>query len=259
MTAYGDRMTGWFEADGEVLVPGPHAVAPWRDDMLHGRFLPGIAAREAEQLDPDPSFVPTRLTIDMFKSPPMAPIASTTTVVRDGGRVRVVDVRSSSEDAEISRTRILLLRSDAAGLAAVWEPEPWDAPHPDTLDPPSEFGGPDSPWQFRVEPGRRMGAMGRKRMWLRDTWPLVAGESLSPFVRVAMVADFASPLANSGPDGLDLINADITLYLARLPRSEWLGFEVLTRDHDGGRSVAACSLHDLDGRIGFSSVSAVAY
>jgi hypothetical protein len=34
------------------------------------------------------------------------------------------------------------------------------------------------------------------------------------------------PFANSGDQGLQFINADIILYLRRLPVDDWLGFEV---------------------------------
>jgi hypothetical protein len=227
--------------------------------MLHGRFLAGIAARAAEAAHGDDAFHPVRLTIDLLKAPPMEAIVTASERIRDGGRVRVVDVVSRSGGAEVSRARVLMLRTSDASIGPIWSPEPWDAPHPDELDPPVEFGGPDSPWQFRVEPERGMGALAPKRMWLRDTWPLVAGEPLSPFVRVAMVADFASPLGNSGPGGLDLINADITLLIARLPRSEWIGFEVVAHEHEAGVAIAACSVHDLHGAVGTSSVAAVGY
>ena len=44
---------------------------------------------------------------------------------------------------------------------------------------------------------------------------LVEGMPLTPFVRVAVAADFASPWANAGEQGLGYINSDVTLYLHR--------------------------------------------
>ena len=38
-----------------------------------------------------------------------------------------------------------------------------------------------------------------------------------------MAADFTNPLANSGDQGLEFVNADYTLYLHRLPVGEWIG------------------------------------
>ena len=249
----------WFDEVDGAVVPRPHANAPWSEDMLHGRLLAGLAARAVETGHLDDGWHPARLTIDLFRSPPMAAIALTSTRVRDGGRVRVVDVTMAAGGRDIAGARVLLVKRSDADIGDVWSRPAWTFPHPDVLSPPEGWGGEDSIWQFRTQPGEGMGAMGAKRMWLRDAAALVAGEALTPFVRVAMVADFASPLGNSGPDGLDVINPDITLYLARLPTSDWIGFEVLTHEHADGVAAASCAVHDLDGAIGTSTVAAITY
>ena len=82
---------------------------------------------------------------------------------------------------------------------------------------------------------------------------------MTPFVRVATAADLSSPIANSGPGGLAFINADITLNLARLPRSEWLGYETIFHQNAEGIAAASCVVHDLEGAIGLSTVSAVLF
>ena len=97
-----------------------------------------------------------------------------------------------------------------------------------------------------------------RRAWLRDTHELVAGESSSPFVRAALAADFASPLAISGSKGLEFINADYTLYLRRLPCSDEIGLEASGYLGEEGVAVGQCILHDTAGPIGFCSVTAVA-
>jgi acyl-CoA thioesterase len=92
---------------------------------------------------------------------------------------------------------------------------------------------------------------------LRETHALVAGEALTPFVRVAGSADFVSPLANSGDSGLHYVNADITLYLHRLPEGEWVGYEVSSHQSDAGIAVGDCTLYDERGAIGKSAVAAI--
>jgi len=82
---------------------------------------------------------------------------------------------------------------------------------------------------------------------------------VSPFVRVATSADLTSPVANAGPQGLDYINADITLSLARLPVSDWLGYETIFHESDRGVAAASCVVHALDGAIGLSTVSAILF
>ncbi len=87
--------------------------------------------------------------------------------------------------------------------------------------------------------------------------PLVTGEALTPFIRAAVVSDIASPLANSASEGLEYINADAALYLARLPQGEWIGVEYADRVAADGVSVAHCRLYDEHGPIGSSEVCAV--
>lgn len=80
----------------------------------------------------------------------------------------------------------------------------------------------------------------------------------TPWQRVALAADFTSPFANSGDAGLSFINTDITLYLHKLPATEWIGFEVVNHGSTQGVAIAECYLYDEEGPIGSSSVTALA-
>ena len=86
----------------------------------------------------------------------------------------------------------------------------------------------------------------------------VAGTPITPWQRVALAADFTSPFANSGDAGLSFINTDITLYLHKLPATEWIGFEVVNHGSTQGVAIAECYLYDEQGPIGSSSVTALA-
>jgi hypothetical protein len=112
-------------------------------------------------------------------------------------------------------------------------------------------------WDTRPVAGT-FGAVAQKRAWIREAHLLVDDEPLSPFLRVASAADFAHPFANSGSGGLEFINADVSLYLHRDPLGEWLGFEVVNHQSDGGVAVGECNLYDTAGPIGQSLVCAVA-
>ena len=95
-------------------------------------------------------------------------------------------------------------------------------------------------------------------MWIRETHAVVAGETLEPFTRVAGCADIASPLSHSSDQGLHYVNADITLYLQRLPLGEWVGWEVREHQSDAGVAIGECRIYDEQGPIGTSSTCAVA-
>jgi acyl-CoA thioesterase len=103
-----------------------------------------------------------------------------------------------------------------------------------------------------------MGTLGQRRLWMREVRELIGGEPLTPFARCALAADFASPFANAGEKGLQYINSDATLYLHRLPVSEWIGFEVAGHGATEGVAIGDCRIYDVVGPIGTASVAALA-
>lgn len=242
-----------------ALVPRPHARSPWSPDMMHGRHLAGLAARHVEVNHGDEGMRPVRLTIDMFRSPPMEPVAETSRVLRAGRRIKVVEVVQTIAGTEVARTVVVLMRTGPHPEGEVWTAAPWDAPLPDDVPPP-----PDSAMrqmtsmEVRAIDGMGFGADGQRRVWFRDQLGLVDGEGLSAFQRLAMASDFASPLANSSDVGLRFINGDITVMVGRMPVGDWIGIEVGAHIGHEGVAVARCDLYDTEGRIAFVDVSAVA-
>jgi acyl-CoA thioesterase len=119
-------------------------------------------------------------------------------------------------------------------------------------------GGFTPMWETRPITGRGFGGVEQKRAWIRESRCLVEGVRLTPFVRAALAADYTNPFANSGERGLNFVNADITLYLHRLPETPWIGFEVASHQSEEGVAVGECTLYDERGPIGHSLVCAVA-
>lgn len=250
----------FFTRKEGLLVPAPHAQGPWAADMMHGRLLAGLLAAAIEDEHGDPDFHVSRLTTDLFRSPPMAPVSIRTTPVREGNRIRVVDAVAAVDGVDVARASCVLLRRADDPGGTVWAPADWSVPHPDELPRPEprSSGGWVVPWETRGITAGGFGAIEQKRTWMREVRELVAGEPLTPFVRVAVAADFTNPFANSGNQGLQFINADITLYLHRLPVDEWVGFEVADSRSADGVNVGHCTLYDTKGAIGHSIVCGVA-
>jgi hypothetical protein len=94
-------------------------------------------------------------------------------------------------------------------------------------------------------------------VWLRETTGFVAGEPLTPMLRAALMADFANPLANSGPGGLAFINVDVTMYLTRDPRGEWIGMESAGHLGADGIGFGTTWMYDVEGRIGHCVAAAL--
>ena len=132
--------SAYFISSTDGLRPVPEARSPWSADMLHGRLLAGLAARAVEGAGDDPELRVVRLTVDMFRSPPMSALQVATRVVRNGRRVRVVDVSIRSADLEVARATALLLRTGPHPGGTMWRAPEWDAPRPETLPPPGDGG-----------------------------------------------------------------------------------------------------------------------
>ncbi|HZT66816.1 MAG TPA: acyl-CoA thioesterase domain-containing protein [Acidimicrobiales bacterium] len=253
------ELTGaFFRPTRQGLAPAPEAHSPWSTDMLHGRLLAGLAARAVELDHSEEGFTPARLTVDLFRSPPMAPVGVASRLVRAGGRVRVAEVILTISEVEVARASAVLLRRSEPPTGRVWAPPTWSAPPPEVVAPPPDEPGRRFPMDLRPMTPGGFWAFAQKRLWAREVRALVEDEEPSPFVRVSAAADLANPLSNSGEHGLAFINADLSVYLARPPGDEWVGLEVSGHVADGGTAVGWCNLYDRQGPIGQCTVCSVA-
>ena len=135
----------------------------------------------------------------------------------------------------MARASCQLLRKTENPQGKVWSPPNWEVPAPSDIPAPTDPRlGMYGKWTTRPITGA-MGTVGPRRLWMSEVRDLVEGPPLTPFVRVAVAADFASPFANAGDQGLGFINSDVTLYLHRLPVEgmDWLrgGEPPLNRRH----------------------------
>lgn len=249
---------GFFRTEGDTLVPASFATSPW-GQVLHGRLIGGLTARAAEQARAGSAELAcSRLTIDLFRSVPLAPITVTTTPVRAGRRIVVLDVTIEQGDGPVAQGRVVLLRRSEQPGGTFRTPPAWGAPTPPELGPPQPASNRHwtAPWQsWRT--GGADGAMS-DGLWIRDTHPLVSGEPLTPLMRAAMAADLASPVSNSSTRGLSFINADYTVYLGREPQGEYVGIQPAGHLSELGVAAGQCVLHDLHGPVGFAATAAVA-
>lgn len=249
----------FYSRDGDSFIPNPIANGPWSPKSLHGRVIIGLFAFVIEQRHGGAEFVPARLTVDMFRLPEIGtPVEVRTRLIRDGLRIRVIEADFFSGGVAMARASCQLLRRSENPQGNVWSPPNWEVPSPKDIPEPSDPRlGMYGKWATRPITGA-MGTLGPRQLWMGEVRDLVEGAPLTPFVRVAVCADFASPFANAGDQGLNFINSDVTLYLHRLPVSRWIGFEVVNHHATDGIAIGECWLYDEKGAVGTSTVAALA-
>jgi len=250
-----------FDRDGDRFVPSDAARGPWSPNALHGGAICGLLARCLEGAVAEPTLQPMRLTVDLFRAAPKAPLRVETRPLREGRRIQVLEASLLREDGvEVARaTGLFLLPTDGE------HSEPWKSPAPvgpDGLETTSLMGGPPltgpprglhTVIETRWTPER---GDGPRTAWFRLPGPLVAGEEASPFVRAATLGDFANAVASRAmprrPDqiGPIFINTDTTLYLSRPPVGEWIGMTASYGVQQQGVGLIEVTHFDVQGRYG---------
>ena len=243
----------FFRREGDRYLPTEAAHGFWAPDSINGRMVVGLLGFELERLYGQPGWQPTRLTVDMYRLPRHAPVEVRTRLLRDGGRLRLAEADYICDGVPIGRASIQFLKRSQSPPDRLWSPSNWDAPPPHLVPPDSRES---SHWERRPILGQ-FGSAAPARAWFRETRELVGGFPHTPFTRVAAAADVASPMSNSSPDGIGYINSDVTLYLSRLPATEWLGMEAVNHQSSEGVAIGECWIHDEAGPIGSATIAAI--
>jgi len=246
---------GVYVADGDRLIPGPGATGPWFPGVQHGGAVLGLFARAVEATPAAGPMMLTRLTVDMSRRVPMAPTRVDTEVVRDGRRVQALELRLDVNGETVARATAMRVRIDATVVPAdkvtAW---PEDAMPPGPDDTPvmtGDWSAADFIDNFTM---RRIETdPGRARTWLRMHVPLVDGETTSPTVLAAIVADMI-PSAGTIVDFDDYlsVNPDLSVHLHRPPQGEWIGHTALVRVSPDGYGQTDAQLCDRNGAFGRS-------
>jgi hypothetical protein len=238
------------------FAPTELARGPWDPAAQHGGAPAALIARAVERAQ---SVVPmdvVRLTYELLRPVPLAPLELRTRVVRDGRRVQLVEASLRGGAHEVARATALRIRRDELPAPASDAEAP---PHggPATSAPismPAFERGPTMFARDGMEVRFAAGAfadVGPAFAWFRLRVPLVAGEQPSPLQRLAAAGDFGNGIAAAVPWTTHVfINPDLTLYVERLPEGEWIGLDARTRVGGAGTGVSDSALYDERGRIG---------
>lgn len=248
----------FFTADGETLHPTDVARSLWSENQMHGVAISGALARGMERAMTRDDLRPARWTVDLFMPATMDPATVETTVLREGSRLALVESRFVQEGQMRARATAVWLKPSEDPDGTVWRSD--DLPTPPPTDVVAPMTGPDIPW-FSSETGWSQDFKAHQNSGRHENWtyvvPVVLGEDPTPFQAVAAVADSTSMVSNWSNKGVQYINTDITLSLARLPHGLEIGLRAEHWTGQDGIAVGVCTVHDRDGVIGHSMVTSL--
>ena len=102
-----------FTPDGDRFVPTELSVGPWSPDALHGGPVAALLCRELETLRSPCPMRLTRITVELIRPVPVAPLWVISQVVREGSKVNIVEASLGREDgAEVAKVRGLRIRTE---------------------------------------------------------------------------------------------------------------------------------------------------
>ena len=247
-------MQAIYRVDGARVDVSPDAAGPWDPSMQHGSAPAALVVWAAEAIPAPQPMQIARVTIDLMRPVPVAPLTIQTEVLREGRKIQLCAVRLLAEDVVVVgatvlkiKTQVLSLPSDVADVAV-------ELPGPDQLQTePATFSS--SPFvrgiSLRAARGR-FGVPGPGAIWYRVDRPLVEGSKISQAVRAVVAADFC----NGTSAALDFrewtfINADLTVSFARQPVGEWILLDAESRIGPDGAGLAMARLADQRGYFGY--------
>jgi hypothetical protein len=248
-----------FEAvAADVFLPTDASRGPWSPEALHGGPVAALLAGGVEPLLED--LHPARITVELLRPAPVAPIRRTGRVIRAGRKVRLVGVDLTTEDGtSVATATALGIRR--AEVPVPVQGAPAGPPLPDSVPEASRadvraVADYDAFHNSGVEHRFVAGSFlesGPVQDWIRLRVPVVAGEETSPFQRVVAAADFGNGVSSIADwTTTTFINPDLTIHLHRLPEGEWVCLDAVSVLEGNGVGLAQSALWDERGPIGRS-------
>src|SRR4051794_3599892 len=165
-----------------VWRPTDAARGPWSPDALHGGPVAALLAHAALPLLDE--LMPARLTVEIVRPVPVAPLTVHATLERPGRRVRGVALSMVAGETEVATASLVAIRN--APIPAPEQPESPPPPGPATGRPltGTSAGTYEALINTGVEHSFVTGTMdepGPATDWIRLRLPLVEGEPVHAF------------------------------------------------------------------------------
>jgi hypothetical protein len=246
-------MNAIYRVDGNRVETSPKSAGPWDASMQHGSAPAALVTWAAEAIPTAAPMQIVRVTLDLMRPVPVAPLTYETEVLREGRKIQLCAVRLLANGVAVVRATVLKVRADSLPLPAEIADAAIDVPPPDQgtpMEPPFS----QNPFVTGLSVSAVRGGflkLGPGAIWYRIDRPIVEGAAISQMMRAVVAADFCNGTSST----LDFhkwtfLNADLTVSLARPPVGDWILLNAETWIGPDGAGIAAGRLGDSKGYFG---------
>ena len=124
-------MDAIYRVEGNRVVTSPDAAGPWDAQMQHGSAPAALVVWAAEAIPtPEPMRI-ARVTIDLMRPVPVAPLTFETEVLREGRKIQLCAVKLRAGNVVVVTATVLKIKTQALTLP------------PDVADVAVTLPGPD--------------------------------------------------------------------------------------------------------------------
>jgi hypothetical protein len=259
--------SAFYVPDGDRFVSTEITRGPWDPDAQHAGPPAALIARTLERCpspaDGEAPWLIGRITFEILRPVPIAPLTVRADVVRPGRSVELLSAVLADERGELIRASAWRLARQPVELAPGLGSEDPASPARRATPLPGPAAGTEEAFfatghdvgyhtgmEYRFVSGRFLD-QGPATVWMRMRHPLVVGETPSALQRVLIAADSGNGVSAT----LDwsrylFINVDLSVHLHRLPGGEWVCLDAITIPEPTGVGLADTALHDEAGPLG---------
>lgn len=256
-----------FTADGSWLIPTPLARGPWYPNSQHGSAMLGLLARAVEQHPAERPMQVVRLVADLGRAAPLQAVRTPSRCLRSGKNVEIVEAEIELDGKVFATARALRIRVTDIDVSHHENGRSTPPPHgpPPATEGTSQLLPLVEGEAFHHSVDIRATRQSAERaLWFRLRCPLIAGEPISPFVRVAALADWSYSVptiareirrGEMSPRTVATINPDAAIHVHRPMIGDWLCMDADVHYGPHGAGSANARLYDAHGSIGHTSQS----
>ncbi len=246
-------MDSIYRIDGNRVISSPHAAGPWNPHMQHGSAPSALVTWLAEQQPTSSPMVVSRVTVDLMRPVPVAPLTYEIEVLREGRKIQLVGIRLLSNGTVVTNATVLKVRVEEQTLPVDIKDAPLTVPLPETpglSEPKDHSSAFVSGMSIRAVHGGFL-KLGPGAIWYRANRAIVEGQPISQAMRAVIASDFSNGSSSvlSFKDWM-FMNADLTVSLARQPVGDWILLDSESWIGPEGSGLAASKLADKNGYFG---------